>query len=810
MAFARTMSDYSIDKDDFWQLADGAQQPGDEHPPLHRSSDFLDQFVMMEMDGAEHMSAHSPVDSVSFLPHSHSHSLDLDLDLDLDFHHAEAVAGLSSSSSPPASASSAAGPISMTSREDDSVEVDLLSQERTGSRSRSTKAPSSSLASPQRQSQTAARQEAADRSRPGPGPTNHVVLGHLNAETLEQRRRLLSGRRGIDGQAPTAQQAGSISDSELLRLEGLSVHSSPRGLNMGRIVPSASAGVIGGDRGNRGRISSSSSPPLAITTTASSSSFSTTVPHSNQQQRVPITASADDIDLCNLAKSGSRSHNFTKASTRKFESIFSTVRRAVGGRGRIQNSPQRKQQQQQQQHLANTAPLPQTAIASHMESAKKATRRLASESQLMWDGLPISPPLTDMASYHNHHGGDNNAFVAGLTDDPFFDASSVAYNSHEGILGPAARINGKSAAFNANLTIPNTPLATPNLKQEEAGDNANYFPTATTAEPWSINGTSFAPSSTLSNSAPFFSSVDSNGIDAWSFDPTSSDNFTTSSSTQSGSHNPRNHHNLTINLPPYALTAHSPHHTPNPVTDDLAAAGLMIHMPQPRTPSTAPLLSHPMFPDQQSHPLHPFRPAYTSTETHAASRRPKPRAPSSGARYHHQLGLSPRKVRQPSMSSSSTPSPNPGGSSGGRRSRSASRRQASMSFPGPGNGLVVGHRRSTTDLIGGATSDTQSHAIRKRRSTSSWRGSSSRRSGSGDSSSGGAKASGGISFEGVGFVNYTPNDHNVLMTGVAPSGSSKTKMRREKEAAERERKLSEAVLAAGLDVSMLKEEGLVM
>lgn len=64
---------------------------------------------------------------------------------------------------------------------------------------------------------------------------------------------------------------------------------------------------------------------------------------------------------------------------------------------------------------------------------------------------------------------------------------------------------------------------------------------------------------------------------------------------------------------------------------------------------------------------------------------------------------------------------------------------------------------------------------------------------------------------GVGFVNFTPNDGGVLMTGVAPSGSSKTKARREKEAQERRRRLSEAaikaVAAAGGDVDKLLEQG---
>jgi hypothetical protein len=65
----------------------------------------------------------------------------------------------------------------------------------------------------------------------------------------------------------------------------------------------------------------------------------------------------------------------------------------------------------------------------------------------------------------------------------------------------------------------------------------------------------------------------------------------------------------------------------------------------------------------------------------------------------------------------------------------------------------------------------------------------------------------------VDFVNFTPEDCSLLMTGVAPSGSSKTKARREREAAERRRQLSEAavkaVRAAGGDVDLLKEEGIL-
>jgi len=66
----------------------------------------------------------------------------------------------------------------------------------------------------------------------------------------------------------------------------------------------------------------------------------------------------------------------------------------------------------------------------------------------------------------------------------------------------------------------------------------------------------------------------------------------------------------------------------------------------------------------------------------------------------------------------------------------------------------------------------------------------------------------------VGFVNFTPNDSRKILGGVAPSGSSKTKARREKEASDRRRKLSEAaakaIREAGGDVEALKKEGLLI
>lgn len=64
------------------------------------------------------------------------------------------------------------------------------------------------------------------------------------------------------------------------------------------------------------------------------------------------------------------------------------------------------------------------------------------------------------------------------------------------------------------------------------------------------------------------------------------------------------------------------------------------------------------------------------------------------------------------------------------------------------------------------------------------------------------------------FVNYTPGDSQKILAGVAPSGSSKTKARREQEAHEQKRKLSLAaekvIKEAGGDVEQLRTSGLLM
>ncbi|MCJ1358722.1 MAG: hypothetical protein MMC33_008722 [Icmadophila ericetorum] len=64
------------------------------------------------------------------------------------------------------------------------------------------------------------------------------------------------------------------------------------------------------------------------------------------------------------------------------------------------------------------------------------------------------------------------------------------------------------------------------------------------------------------------------------------------------------------------------------------------------------------------------------------------------------------------------------------------------------------------------------------------------------------------------FVNFTPEDSLKILTGVAPSGSSKTKARREREEREKERRMSQiaakAVRDAGGDVEGLRRAGILV
>ena len=238
---------------------------------------------------------------------------------------------------------------------------------------------------------------------------------------------------------------------------------------------------------------------------------------------------------------------------------------------------------------------------------------------------------------------------------------------------------------------------------------------------------------------------------------------------------------------------------------DTSEAGLMIHEPHKRSAKmpdslhSAPLASNwdgdtngtaPVDPGRETslvgHPRLPPPTAGANTVS-AAPERPHrpPRAPSAGARH---LSCSPvRKNRNPSASPTPAQSRHSSGGSISSLRSVSGRTPATM----PGTPCSVRKRRSRD------ASSTSLNAMASGPSGGSVGG-------------GTAAATTGQSGQ-AGFVNFTPNDGGFLMTGVAPSGSSKTKARREKEALERRKKLSEAamkaVAAAGGDVDKLIEQG---
>ncbi|KAI9849856.1 MAG: hypothetical protein M1837_000070 [Sclerophora amabilis] len=186
------------------------------------------------------------------------------------------------------------------------------------------------------------------------------------------------------------------------------------------------------------------------------------------------------------------------------------------------------------------------------------------------------------------------------------------------------------------------------------------------------------------------------------------------------------------------------------------------------TPSTTP-------PDARLTRNLPYNRSQSLSVPHPQNSRPQS--------FHHSPSPSPTmratKSRQPSRCQKSTPNSNR-------------------------NSIAATIARARPDNLRTISSSSISSPLRAHRRTPS---SSSASSGSSSSSQ---MQSGALSSS-VGFVNYTPSDSRKILTGVAPSGSSKTKARREKEAREKSRRLSlaaiKAVQAAGGDIGIFASEG---
>ena len=153
--------------------------------------------------------------------------------------------------------------------------------------------------------------------------------------------------------------------------------------------------------------------------------------------------------------------------------------------------------------------------------------------------------------------------------------------------------------------------------------------------------------------------------------------------------------------------------------------------------------------------------------------------------------------------------PNP--TSGRRRATKHKAKSSAGSAPGPSAPLLGGsvkhHARSQSHNPSPARTGSTSGAAK-----AAQVGSAKAAAGSAKSARAAHTPSTSASSAEAGFVNFTPSDSRRILTGVAPSGSSKTKARREREATERRRRMSEAaakaVREAGGDVEGLKREGL--
>ncbi|KAK4148520.1 regulatory protein weta, partial [Chaetomidium leptoderma] len=579
---------------------------------------------------------------------------------------------------------------------------------------------------------------------------------------------------GRFGEAPGV---GSISDSELLKLEGLTMRS-PR-----IQIPQLSA-------------SEPASPPSKSTSprkTGRLESFCTKI----RNKAATLHGKAKQPEI----KTEPHTSSVPIMSTAQMEPV------RTSGRARPQNL-----------HISKSQ-LPSPPLTS---------------------GMPNQRPATTSSS--------DASFVNGFLDDPF---AADGLNGH---FVPPLQLNGS--------TMPQTPLSTPLL-------DGWQLPISTTS-----NGKTL-----WTGPNPYFFGVNGEAGNTWwgpSADAMDTDTLPLSY------HANANARNTALNLAIQLQHQQSFEYPAPPGTEDTAASfapnGLLIHMPQPRGIPSAVLHS-----------------GETTTASHRAAqhhqRRPKPRAPSSGARHHqYGPGASPRKGRTVSGSggtsanriSSVSPSPSKmiptsaaastslvapgvvggvgGGGGGGRRLHRRSASMQTLHQPtsltvadvGVGGPSAIRKRRSWTGRRTSSSSGSLHHQYHTLAAAAAAAGvipsgsktpprspSRRRRTASSSTSSRRPISSSSTSYTTIppshnhhhphrhihggvvpanpeedqdqeqqeettdGFVNYTPQDHTLLMTGVAPSGSSKTKARREREAAERQRefreRLARMVEAAGGD-----------
>ncbi|KAK1992307.1 hypothetical protein LX36DRAFT_302812 [Colletotrichum falcatum] len=575
------------------------------------------------------------------------------------------------------------------------------------------------------------------------------VPGPQSAWSIDRRE----GQRKASTYPDAAHAGGSesISDSELLRLEGISLKASPSRAPSVVVshpptpLPQAPSATSSSTNLHVAGSSNQSNPRSGSSSSSSSSSTTTTA---------AVAAAAAAAHTHN---GGRKPSNFFKVVASKLQQKAASVRH--------------KQPSMSSVTLDSRGPLSPNVSPRKAFKLRPEQLGLAGPPSAR---LPLSPPNSatipqDLPSAPSA-GPNGIPFCGGYVEDPFFDA---------GVAGGHVPMFGRSD--------PTTPMDTPVLDDKRSMFyHHQQMSSGTVANPSKATWPMATTTPQVDSHVAWSSAYTGDGLDNQWWDGGHMD-------LSSNSHfQAQNARNATFNL---AMQTHQNDlaYEYNNMAAGPEMSGLMIHMPQPRTTSSPIIQYQPQqqqqqqqqqqhHHQQQQHQLQPQQQHHQQQQQQQQmnERRPRmPRAPSAGAR-HMCLSTPMRKTRNPS------------------RTRQPSR--DSSTSPTPTNRSRHSSGGSLSSIGGGAA---LSANVKKRRS---WSRRESMRTPSIGSGLGGAP-------EGVGFVNFTPSDKNILMTGVAPSGSSKTKARREKEAMEKRRRLSEAAIkavkAAGGDVDKLVEEGFV-
>ncbi|EYE92828.1 developmental regulatory protein WetA [Aspergillus ruber CBS 135680] len=348
------------------------------------------------------------------------------------------------------------------------------------------------------------------------------------------------------------------------------------------------------------------------------------------------------------------------------------------------------------------------------------------------DHLPLSPPPTDLLAQHENLSANNSTHLNGSTEQFWGDSAEMPQQYDSSIFNQSPAISMPSPSVGALARHQHRYMSQPNS-------------TTLTSSPPSADEIFSSPHSSGSQSLSSWYS-DSLAPSAFSFTPDLNQDAqqwwspmaSRLAPQQQSSYQPM----LEAPTPQRPIPNHDQH-------NDMLQGGLMIQF-DPSFDMSAP--AEPSFPSSTMSSSAPATAQESQTYHPVSSTHMNPSFAATPQIQHH--------TRSPSLS------PRNKGAAASPKSGPAT----VTATPRTGTAMKTPHRRSYERKMS-APSNTPKPA-----KAHSPRGSNKSVS--------------------VSFVNFTPSDGDRILTGVAPSGSSKTKARREQEARERRRKLGEAALKA--------------